>query len=111
MVPNIYLDSYGLNGLCNYGVGHLSIQSGASVLQDAHDIFGDVSGLLEQYQASKATRGAEQGAEEEPDAEEDEAEPEFEDDTAAQQWQINKVRLSLPPNPSLLSARVKEKSQ
>ena len=75
-------------------------------MQDAHDIFGDVSGLLEQYQASKAARGAEQGAEEEPDAEEDEAEPEFEDDTAAQQWQLDRVRLSLSPDPFLLSAGV-----
>lgn len=70
----------------------LTLPSGCPIVQDAHDIFGDVSGLLEQYEASKAARGAEQG-DEEGDVEADEAEPEFEDDTAAEQWQLNKVHL------------------
>ena len=59
-------------------------------MQEAQDIFGDVSGLLEQYEASKARRAENGGGEEEePDAEE--AEPEFEDDATAEQWHVNKV--------------------
>ena len=67
------------------------------VMQEAHDIFGDVSGLLEQYEASKARRAENGDDEDEPEVEE--AEPEFEDDAAAEQWHLNKVRYYLNIQP------------